>query len=155
MPVINQCAELASALRRMVPLRLRRVQIKPSMLETFYQMDVLGYIYDAQGLFSLFGRRLLELGSPGDKNVRYLAGLSIWRIRWFPWWPRQSISRCEAGDYEITQIIGPVVDCQCTSGASSSVTVAQALRARRVASNVYHLSGKGIVRGVALQGTQG
>ena len=29
-------------------------------------MDVLGYIYDAQGLFSLFGRRLLELGSPGD-----------------------------------------------------------------------------------------
>ena len=47
------------------------------------------------------------------------------------------------------------VDCQSTSGASSSVTVAQALRARRVASNVYHLSGKGIVRGVALQGTQG
>ena len=36
------------------------------MLETFYQMDVLGYIDDAQGLFSLFGRRLLELGSPGD-----------------------------------------------------------------------------------------
>ena len=155
MPVINQCAELASALRRMVPLRLRRVQIKPSMLETFYQMDVLGYIYDAQGLFSLFGRRLLELGSPGDKNVRYLAGLSIWRIRWFPWWPRQSISRCEAGDYEITQIIGPVVDCQCTSGASSSVTVAQALRARRVTIEVQHLLGEGIVRGVALQGTDG
>ena len=43
------------------------------MLETFYQMDVLGYIYDAQGLFSLFGRRLLELGSPGDKNVQYVA----------------------------------------------------------------------------------
>ena len=47
------------------------------MLETFYQMDVLGYIYDAQVLFSLFGRRLLELGSPGDKNVRYLAGLHL------------------------------------------------------------------------------
>ena len=60
-----------------------------------------------------------------------------------------------AGDCESVSIIGPVVDCQCTSGTSSSVTVAQALRARRVTSNVYHLSGKGIVRGVALQGTDG
>ena len=32
------------------------------MLATFYPMDVLGFIYDAQVLFSLFGRRLLELG---------------------------------------------------------------------------------------------
>ena len=31
----------------------------------FYQMDVLGYIHDAQVLFSLFGRRLLELGLHG------------------------------------------------------------------------------------------
>ena len=47
------------------------------------------------------------------------------------------------------------VDYGSTSGASSSVTVAQALRALRVTRNVYHLSGKGIVRGVALQGTGG
>ena len=60
-----------------------------------------------------------------------------------------------AGDQEIVKIIGSVVDCQSTSGSSSSVTVAQALRARRVTINVWHGLGEGIVRGVALQGTDG
>ena len=76
------------------------------MLETFYQMDVLGYIYDAQGLFSLFGRRLLELGSPGDKNVRYVAVDRDGVLVGFLGGPDNHLVRCAVDGYTCTGATG-------------------------------------------------
>ena len=58
---------------------LRRVQVNyKSLLRCCILRRLLCRVPETDVLFSLFGRRLLELGSPGDKNVRYLAGLPRW-----------------------------------------------------------------------------
>ena len=58
-------------------------------------------------------------------------------------------------EFSVAQIIGPVVDVQCSSDSAPSVTVAQSYKAGNVTVEVQLLLGDRSYRTVAMSGTDG